>query len=85
MAGTQKPISTQKSRGSATMAGGSQGNIRRRKEKEASAKIRGRKKFDDQSNVDKLYGWIKSGIKSVEAGFPAQTLGGTYTYEEPKK
>lgn len=84
MAGTQKPISTQKSRGSATSQS-SQGNIRRRKEKEASAKIRGREKFDDQSNVDKLYGWIKSGIKSVEAGFPAQTLGGTYTYEKPKK
>ena len=60
MAGTQKPISTQKSRGSATMAGGSQGNIRRRKEKEASAKIRGRKKFDDQSNVDKIYKWVKN-------------------------
>ena len=84
MAGTQKPISTQKLRGSATIQS-SQGNIRRRKEKEASAKIRGREKFDDQSNVDKLYGWIKSGIKSVEAGFPAQTLGGTYTYEDPKE
>ncbi len=31
----------------------------RRAEKKASAKIRGRQSFDDQSNVDKLYQWIK--------------------------
>ena len=51
----------------------------------STTKKPGRQKFDDQSNVDKLYSWIKSGIKSAEAGFPAQTLGGTYTYEKPKK
>ena len=31
----------------------------RRAEKKASAKLRGRKSFDDQSNVDKIYQWVK--------------------------
>ena len=61
-----------------------QGNANRRKEKQASARLRGRQKFDDQSNIDKIYRWIKRGIKSVEAGFPAQTKGGTYTHQEPR-
>jgi hypothetical protein len=61
----------------------SAGSAKRRKEKEASAKLRGRKSFDDQSNVDKIYQWIKSGVKSAESGFPAQTKGGTYTHRNP--
>lgn len=65
-----------------------EGNARRRKEKQGSAKLRGKAKgrsnFDDQSSVDKLYRWVQKGIKSVEAGFPAQTKGGTYTHQEPR-
>ena len=61
-----------------------QGNARRRKEKQSSAKLRGRQKFDDQSAVDKIYRWVQKGVKSVEAGFPAQTKGGTYTHQEPR-
>ncbi len=43
-----------------TFGSSSQGNIRRRKEKEASAKIRGRQEFIDQSNVDKIYQWVNT-------------------------
>jgi hypothetical protein len=46
----------------------SYGNSKRRKEKQASAKLRGRnqnrKGFDDQSNVDKIYRWIKNVTKT---------------------
>ena len=31
----------------------------RKAEKKASAKLRGRKDFNDQSRVDKIYKWIK--------------------------
>ena len=62
----------------------SPGSKARAAEKKASAKLRGRQKFDDQSNVNKLYRWIQKGVKSVEAGFPAQTKGGTYTHQEPR-
>lgn len=31
----------------------------RRAEKKASAKLRGRQSFDDQSKVEKIYTWIK--------------------------
>jgi len=34
------------------------GNYRRRKEKQASAKLRSRQKFDDQSGVEKIYRWL---------------------------
>lgn len=62
---------------------------RRRAEEQGRAKSRqrgkkGRSNFKDQSNVDKLYRWIQKGVKSVEAGFPAQTKGGTYTHQEPR-
>jgi hypothetical protein len=64
------------------------GNIARAKEKQASAQLRGKSKgrsnVDDQSNVNKLYRWVKKGIKSVESGFPAQTKGGTYTHQKPR-
>lgn len=63
------------------------GNYKRGKEKETSAKLRGRnqnrKGFDDQSNVDKIYRWIKSGVKAIERPFPAQVKGGTYTHRNP--
>jgi hypothetical protein len=36
----------------------SEGSARRRKEKQASAKLRGRQKFDDQSMVEKVYRWV---------------------------
>lgn len=35
-----------------------EGNARRRKEKKASAQLRGRQKFDDQSMVEKVYRWV---------------------------
>ena len=34
------------------------GNKARANEKKASAKLRSRKDFDDQSNVDKIYEWL---------------------------
>ena len=46
----------------------SSGNVARAKEKKASATLRGsnqnRKGFDDQSNVDKIYRWIKNVTKT---------------------
>ena len=36
----------------------SEGSARRRKEKQASARLRGRQKFDDQSMVEKVYRWV---------------------------
>lgn len=65
------------------------GNTARKREKHTSANLRAkakgqRKRFDDQSNVEKIYRWVKSGIKSVESGFPAQTKGGTYTHQDPR-
>lgn len=51
----------------------SPGTIARRNEKKASATLRGsnqsgrnqnRKGFDDQSNVDKIYRWIKNVTKT---------------------
>ena len=58
----------------------SKGNKARAAEKKASAQLRSRTKANDQSSVDKLYRWVKSGINSVNAGFPAQTKGGRYTH-----
>lgn len=53
----------------------SAGNIKRRKEKERSAKLRsvakGRSSFNDQSNVDKLYQWAKQSGKDLIEGKPA--------------
>ena len=37
----------------------SAGGAKRRKEKEASAKLRSRKSFDDQSGVEKVFKWVK--------------------------
>lgn len=65
------------------------GDKARAAEKNKSAALRAktaksRSRFNDQSMVDKLYRWVKSGIKSVESGFPAQTKGGTYTHQDPR-
>jgi hypothetical protein len=45
------------------------GNYRRKKEKQASAKLRSRSKFDDQSSVDKTYSWLQHVVAEVERPF----------------
>jgi hypothetical protein len=45
------------------------GNYRRRKEKKASAKLRSRSKFDDQSSVDKTYSWLQHVVAEIERPF----------------
>jgi hypothetical protein len=49
----------------------SAGGAKRRKEKEASAKLRGRKSFDDQSSVDKIYKWVKNVTKTKQVYDPS--------------
>ena len=55
----------------------------RRAEKKASAKLRGRKSFDDQSNVDKLYQWMKEqGIPTSWSGDPVVNYNEDRAYYE---
>ena len=49
----------------------------RRAEKKASAKIRGRQSFDDQSSVEKIYTWIKENYE-----VPAYDARARYAYEK---
>ena len=65
------------------------GNEARRREKAASAKLRGRQSFDDQSAVDKIYQWIKENYevpqRDVIAEMYRQERLDKYKKEEQKK
>jgi hypothetical protein len=55
----------------------------RRAEKSASAKLRGRKGFNDQSNVDKLYKWLEEqGIPTSWSGDPVVNYNEDRAYYE---
>jgi hypothetical protein len=45
------------------------GNKARANEKKASAKLRSRKGFDDQSSVDKTYSWLQHVVAEIERPF----------------
>jgi hypothetical protein len=50
-----------------------EGSARRRKEKQESAKLRGKSKsrsnFDDQSNVSPTYSWVQKTVAEIERPF----------------
>ena len=72
-----------------TPAGTRKGTKMRKSEKQASAglraKAKGTKIATKKSALSKAGGAIKGIIKEIEKPFPAQVLGGTYTYEKSKK
>ena len=49
----------------------SSGSAMRRKEKEASARLRSRKSFDDQSAVGKVFKWVKETTKTKQVYDPS--------------
>lgn len=72
-----------------TAAGTHKGTKSRAAEKKASATLRakakGRKTETKKSTLGKISSAAKSTIKKIEEPFPAQNLGGRYTYQSPKK
>lgn len=72
-----------------TPAGSRKGTQMRKSEKQASAglrgKAKGRKPATKKSAIDSISAAGKAFIKEIEKPFPAQVLGGTYTYEKTKK
>jgi hypothetical protein len=72
-----------------TPAGTRKGTKMRKSEKQASASLRakakGRKTATKKSAIGKVAGTAQRIIKDIERPFPAQVLGGTYTYEKTKK
>lgn len=57
----------------------------RKAEKKASAKIRGRQSFDDQSNVEKIYQWIKENYEVEQRDVRAELARQRAWEEEQKK
>ena len=72
-----------------TPSGSRKGTKMRKSEKQAStnlrAKAKGRKTTTSKSTLSKVAKAGKSVIREIERPFPAQVLGGTYTYEKTKK
>ena len=72
-----------------TPAGSRKGTQMRKSEKQASAGLRGkakdRKPATKKSTLSKVAKAGRSVIREIERPFPAQVLGGTYTYEKTKK
>lgn len=57
----------------------------RRADKAASAKIRGRQSFDDQSKVEKIYSWIKENYEIEQRDVSAELARQQAREEERKK